>query len=268
VSIQPVEPVAMPAMSSAQTASWLGLMALHQQLDQGWTLVGGQLVNLHCAERGSFPQRPTDDVDTVVDVRADPHMLETFTRVLLDIGFVPDTSGDGLQHRWRRGQAQIDVLLPDGIGEHAANRKGAGGAATLPTPGGTQALERSEAVPVLVDGHTGAVRRPNLVGALVMKAAAHTAVGDAARGRHRIDSSAWLDSSPPATSAPRSGDRKTGSGCATWWPPAGPTTAPWFSRGRTPHSTDSRSPPRSADTSGDARRSRSAAAYPEPPASA
>jgi hypothetical protein len=187
VNTQPAEPVAMPAMSSAQTASWLGLMALHERLDQGWTLVGGQLVHLHCAERGSSPPRPTDDIDTVVDVRAEPRMLETFTRVLLELGFVPDTSGDELQHRWRRAEAQIDVLLPDGIGQRAATRKGAGGAPTLPTPGGTQALARSETVTVLVAGRTGAVRRPNLVGALVMKAAAHTAVGDAARGRHRID---------------------------------------------------------------------------------
>lgn len=187
MSVATPDPVAMPAMSSAQTASWSGLMDLHDQLDDGWTLVGGQLVHLLCAERGSSPERPTDDIDTVVDVRADPAMLETFTRVLLDLGFTPDTSGDGLQHRWRRGEAQIDVLLPDGVGERAANRPGAGGAPTLPTPGGTQALARSESVAVVVDGRVGAVRRPNLVGALVMKATAHTAVGDPARGRHRVD---------------------------------------------------------------------------------
>lgn len=38
-----------------------------------------------------------------------------------------------------------------------------------------------------VGGRDGFVRRPNLVGALVMKAAAHTAPGDAAKGRHRFD---------------------------------------------------------------------------------
>ncbi len=36
-------------------------------------------------------------------------------------------------------------------------------------------------------GVPGFVRRPSFVSALVMKAAAHTAVGDAARGRHRSD---------------------------------------------------------------------------------
>ena len=39
----------------------------------------------------------------------------------------------------------------------------------------------------MVDGRTGAVVRPNLVVALIMKAAVHTAVGDAAMGRHRQD---------------------------------------------------------------------------------
>ena len=38
-----------------------------------------------------------------------------------------------------------------------------------------------------VEGRAGFVLRPNIVGALVMKAAAHTAAGDAARGRHRRD---------------------------------------------------------------------------------
>lgn len=185
--IRGVGPVSMPVMSAAQSASWHGLMDVYEQVSKGWTLVGGQMVHLHCAERGSSPGRPTDDVDTVVDVRAAPGMLETFTRALLGLGFTPDTSGDGLQHRWRRDAAQLDVLLPDGVGERASRRSGAGGAPSLSTPGGTQALHRSETVRVVVDGRTGTVVRPNLVGALVMKAAAHTAVGDAARGRHRQD---------------------------------------------------------------------------------
>ncbi|GAB1642814.1 hypothetical protein [Krasilnikovia sp. MM14-A1259] len=81
----------------------------------------------------------------------------------------------------------IDVLLPDGVGERAASRRGATGSPTIPTPGGTQALQRTERVAVSVEGRTGFVRRPDIVGALIMKAAAHTAAGDAAEGRHRHD---------------------------------------------------------------------------------
>ncbi len=40
---------------------------------------------------------------------------------------------------------------------------------------------------VSVEGREGSVRRPTLVGALIMKAAAHSAIGDPAKGRHRSD---------------------------------------------------------------------------------
>lgn len=52
---------------------------------------------------------------------------------------------------------------------------------------GTQALRRTETVAVTVAGREGWVRRPNLVGALVGKAAALTNAGDPGRGRHRRD---------------------------------------------------------------------------------
>jgi hypothetical protein len=180
--------IVMPPMSAAQAASWHAVMDLHERLDDGWTLVGGQLVHLHCADRSYVPPRPTDDIDTVIDVRAATNMLQTFTSTLTALGF---TSGgitaEGVQHRWVRGQAVVDVLLPDGIGARAASRTGVTGSPTIPTPGGTQALERSVSVAVTVEDRQGHVRRPDLVGALVVKAAAHTTVGDPAKGRHRFD---------------------------------------------------------------------------------
>jgi hypothetical protein len=72
----------LPPMSPEQTASWIGLLDLYDHLQSGWTLIGGQLVHLHCAERGQFPVRPTNDADTVVDVRADPSILHTFTKTV------------------------------------------------------------------------------------------------------------------------------------------------------------------------------------------
>ena len=73
--------IVMPAMPPEQTASWLGVLDPYDHLGKGWTLIGGQLVHLYCAERGQFPVRPTNDVDTVIDVRADPNMLRTFTGI-------------------------------------------------------------------------------------------------------------------------------------------------------------------------------------------
>ncbi|WP_332643246.1 hypothetical protein [Aeromicrobium sp.] len=182
------EPVELPAMNDPQKQSWHALMDLHNRISTDWTLIGGQLVHLHCAERGATPTRPTNDVDTVVNVRASTTMLESFTGALKDMGFIPDTSGDGIQHRWRRDRAQIDVLIPEGIGQRAAARLGAGGAPTISAPGTTQALNRSEPVLVTVDGRTGTVLRPNLVGALVGKAAARTEIAaDRASTRHCTD---------------------------------------------------------------------------------
>lgn len=183
-----VEPVELPAMGAAQEQSWHALMEVYEHFSEGWTLIGGQLVHLHCAERGVFPIRPTDDVDAVVDIRTSTSMLEEFTGVLVTMGFRPDTSGEGLQHRWRRDLAQIDVLIPEGIGERARQRPGAGGASTVSAPGTTQALNRTEAVAVLVGGRAGTVLRPNLIGALVGKAAARTEIAsDRASIRHSID---------------------------------------------------------------------------------
>lgn len=178
----------LPPMPSHQTASWLGILDLYERLSEGWTLIGGQLVHLHCAERGHLAVRPTNDADTVIDVRADPKILDTFTRALVDLGFTPgDVSAEGHQHRWRRDDASLDVLLPEGVGERARRRSGVTGLPTLPTEGGTQALRRSEIVAVTVGGRDGFVRRPNLVGALVIKAAAHSNPNDLAPRRHRQD---------------------------------------------------------------------------------
>lgn len=79
------------------------------------------------------------------------------------------------------------MLLPEGIGQRASQRAGVTGSPALPTEGGTQALRRSETVAVTVDGREGFVRRPNLVGALVVKAAAHGNQGDPDPRRHRRD---------------------------------------------------------------------------------
>ena len=149
-------------MGPAQQQSWLALLDLYEKVNSEWTLIGGQLVHLHCAERGGSPARPTNDADTVVDIRASPQMLARFTGAMQELGFTPETSGDGIQHRWRRDLAQIDVLIPEGVGERAAARVGAGGAPTISAPGTTQALRRSESLAVKVGDRTGTVRLADL----------------------------------------------------------------------------------------------------------
>jgi len=142
------------------------------------------MVHLHCAERDTFPVRPTNDADALLDAKAHPTILEDFTVGLVDAGFKPHTSGDGHQHRWTKGDAQIDVLISNKLGERKSYHT-ITGATTVGTPGAALVLNRSEDLAVEVAGRVGTVRRPTLLGSLIAKAAAHT-VGDG-RDRHRQD---------------------------------------------------------------------------------
>lgn len=148
-------------MVSAQQEGWHALLEVCERMPQHWTLVGGQLIHLHCAERGVNPPRPTIDLDAVLDVRAHPAALQVFTGHLLELGFESaGQSPEGHQHRFVRGQAQIDVLIPRHLGERAESRLGATGSPTIPTPGGQQALSRTERIEVEIAGRAGAVLRP------------------------------------------------------------------------------------------------------------
>jgi len=174
-------------MSAEQTSSWHGLFDLAEREPGGWALVGGQMVHLWCAERGVDPYRSTPDVDAVLDVRRVPTILMKVTNALEASGFEPkgETLG-GKQHRWVRGEAIIDVLIPENLGRSADN-KGSGGAPGLETPGAQYALNRAEAVLVRVGDREGTVWRPSLVGACVVKSAAHSVGLDLFRARHLDD---------------------------------------------------------------------------------
>lgn len=180
--------VVLPATTAQQQAAWVSLLDLYDRKPTGWTLVGGQMVHLHRAERSATPTRPTDDVDTLLDVRAEPHALHDVTDALQDLGFRPDgTSSNGHQHRWVLGDATVDVLIPDHLGPRATSRRGVGGGTTIATPGAQQALDRTWSVQVQVGSRIGTVRRPSLLGALVAKGAAYGVQLDRARRRHLID---------------------------------------------------------------------------------
>lgn len=180
--------VMLPPMQAAQRDAWHALMDVHDRMPEGWVLVGGQMVHLHCAERGVMPSRPTDDVDAVVDVRADSRALRRFTGVLRDLGFAPaGTSWEGHQHRWVRRDAVIDVLIPRGLGERSPARRTVTGGTTIETPGAQQAIDRAQVVDVAVERRTGTVRRPSILGAIVAKAAAMAIRVDPDRVRHQHD---------------------------------------------------------------------------------
>jgi hypothetical protein len=181
--------IELPPMTAAQEQAWQALIQVSAQMGhRGWCLVGGQMVHLHCYERGVQPNRPTDDGDAALDVRGHPEVLLEFTTALKDLGFqAAGESWEGHQHRWVRGAASIDVLIPRGVGPRARGRRGVSGGTTLEAPGMQQALDRAEPVDVNVGRLTGVIPRPGLLGALVVKAAAYTVTSDRHRLRHLLD---------------------------------------------------------------------------------
>jgi hypothetical protein len=115
----------LDGLSERQRQCWLGLLDVAAALPEGWCIVGGQMVYLLCQEREFAPVRPTDDGDVALDVRAHPNALYDFTAALTRVGFasVGETL-QGHQHRWVRGEASIDVLIPQGLGRAAGLKKG------------------------------------------------------------------------------------------------------------------------------------------------
>lgn len=181
--------VVLPSLTGGQAESWAALVELAPAFGDNWLLVGGQMVFLHVVERRATDVRPTDDVDVVVDLRAEPAGLARIHAALISFSFDQDLPGpEGTAHRYRRGAAVIDVLAPDNMGVRAQLRLGSG--RTIEAPGTTQAFRRSSIVTVEVDGRTGSIRRPDLVGALLGKAAAVVKISSqsaAGRAKHLRD---------------------------------------------------------------------------------
>jgi hypothetical protein len=177
-----------PTLPLEQAAAWHALFDVFERLPRDWSLVGGQMVQSHCWERGVRSARPTQDVDAALDVRLHPNMLWDFTSVLTSLGFEPDgTSFEGHQHRWLRDGAQVDVVQPRFLGPRADGRRGRGGGTTVAAPGTQGALDRSVVIDVSVNGRVGRLLRPTLQGALFSKAAAVDQLAGQDNTRHLVD---------------------------------------------------------------------------------
>jgi hypothetical protein len=128
------------------------------------------MVQLHGFEHGS-QMRPTADIDLLADSRRRPEMTARVAELVVARGgrmAMPPMSNEKLGFRFELDSETIEVLGPDGLGRdpHTIGRY-----VTFQVPGGTQALLRTETVPVSLDGHPPVeVRRPSLLGAILIKA--------------------------------------------------------------------------------------------------
>lgn len=166
------EPVALPAMDAPQEAAWEVLLDLDRDLDASWVLIGGQMTMIHCLEQGVPGYRPTDDGDVVLDVWTRRDALAVAARLLVDREFRLTETGDGFAYRYTRGTTTLDLLLPDHLERQDNQPRVPGARSGLSVDGGNKALLRAERLPVRLQQRTGYVRRPDLLGALVCKAAA------------------------------------------------------------------------------------------------
>ena len=185
--VRAVTVVIAPQMLAAQENAWLALLEIFARLPAGRCLVGGQLVHLHCWERGYAPNRPTNDADAALDVRARPEILLEFTGFDRDRFRHGRVDMSGHQHRWIRGETWIDILIAEGLGQRGSRRGGGTGATTLASPGMQQALDRTEIVDIEIAGVRGRIPRPSLHAALVVKGAAYGVTADPFRNRHIPD---------------------------------------------------------------------------------
>ena len=151
---------------------WETLLDIAERVEDGWTLVGGPMTLLHALEHGIDPPRVSRDLDVIVDIRARPARLPAMLAALDELGFAAvEVSVTEVAHRFARGETKVDLLAPDGLGKRADLRT-FGRAATVEIGGGSYALARSERLAVSFAGRAGTVHRPDLAGALLIKAVA------------------------------------------------------------------------------------------------
>jgi len=166
------EPVHLPALPGHDDELWGALIELSELLPGSWTLIGGQMVFLHAIENGVDTPRVSTDLDVLVNARVVAGGVRDFVSAIESAGFaLAGVSPEGLAHRYQRSGVSVDVLAPEGLGPRADLTTTPPGR-TLQVPGGTQALERTELVPVVFGDRRGLVPRPSLLGAIVGKAMA------------------------------------------------------------------------------------------------
>jgi hypothetical protein len=134
-------------------------------------IVGGLMVQVHSQLAGIGEFRPTRDVDILIDLLAGGATVATIAGGLQGIGFqlqMPNTAG-APSHRLARGEDVVDLLVPD----HQRPEPRLGGRPVMQIDGGRQALGKLLDVEVRLPGGAIGFRIPDLLGALILKAAAH-----------------------------------------------------------------------------------------------
>jgi hypothetical protein len=162
-----------PLASEAESL-WALTLELAQALgpEREWSLIGGLMVQLHGLEHGD-ELRPTVDIDLLGGARKPPAMTEEIASLIAARGArvsTPPRTRKEAGYRFELDGEIVEILGPDGL---KGDPKTLDKLTTFQVPGGTQALRRTEVVLVSLRGAPPiAIRRPSLLGAILIKARA------------------------------------------------------------------------------------------------
>lgn len=159
--------IEIPELGDDRHRLWCDLIDMAEAFPGTWTIIGAHMVALHAWEAG-ITSRPSDDVDVLVNVRLAVNGTQEVSRFLLERDYQPEVSRNQLAHLFLRGATHVDVLAPDGLAR-TTNITTVPPHRTLKVPGGTQALRRSAPVEVRSRDIVGALPRPDLLGAILVK---------------------------------------------------------------------------------------------------
>lgn len=165
--------IVLPADTERERVVWSTLLDIAER-EQRWTVVGARMVELHAIERGRELRRSSLDGDALGDARARPNPVRRIAQLLSAAGFeLEGVAVMGTGHTFVKGGVEIDLLAPENLGPNSErDRTTIPPLHTVEVPGGRQALDRTEWVDVAVAGRRGRLPRPNLLGAILLKARA------------------------------------------------------------------------------------------------
>lgn len=101
--------------------------------------------------------------------------MQRFVAAVRDVGFQSTgVTPNGHQHRWVRGEAQIDILIPSGLDPSRSdgNRREPGRVTTIESRGLQFAIGRTRRMPVTINGRAATINAPDLIGAIYGKCSA------------------------------------------------------------------------------------------------
>jgi hypothetical protein len=182
------DPIAIDPPTKEAQRLWqkLGELAVEFGSERDWCLIGGLMVQLHAYEHAAG-SRPTTDIDILGDARQRPSMTEQLARIVTDLGgelHLPSSTDPKTAYQFDVHGETIEVLGPEGLRN---NPHTLGSFETIMVNGGTQALKRTEKVAISIGGaESVVVRRPTLLGAILIKARAVASVKQKS-AEHRED---------------------------------------------------------------------------------